>query len=72
MRARTRLPHHEREVSVELARGDFVAGLRDQVLGLLVQQAELVVGDRGGLLQDREGMDQRARHAFFADAEVLT
>jgi hypothetical protein len=35
------------------------------------QDPQLGVGERAGLLQDREGADDGQRHALAADAEVL-
>ena len=46
------LPDDEREVIVELAGDDFIAGGDDQLFFLGGQEAELRVDDRGGLLDE--------------------
>jgi hypothetical protein len=56
---------------VVLAREDFVAGLDDQFVALVVEPLARVVGNRGSLLQDRIGGDHFARNQILADAEVL-
>ena len=69
------LPHHQREVLVEGAAHDLVAGLGDggkllvgHLLGL-----EGVVGDGGGLFQHAEGMGDLPGHGLdaHADQEIL-
>ena len=73
--AGTGLPHHQREVAVQLAGDHLVAGAGDDV-GLFIGhlfRLELVVGQRGGLLQDAEGVDDLGGHGLdaHADFEVL-
>ena len=70
--ARTGLPDDQREVVVELAGDDFVTGLGDggQFLVGHLGGVQLVVGLRGGLLQDAERMGDLAGHGLDADADL--
>ena len=60
LRARAGLEDDQREVVVELAGDDLVAGLRDVVRDVGGQLAQLGVGQGRGLLQDAEGAHHRA------------
>ena len=71
LRAAARLPYSEREVGGELAVEDFITCLADGGEPLLVQFAERVVGDGGGLFQDAECVDDLGGHLLNADGEVL-
>ena len=71
LRPGARLPHHQREVVVQLARDDLVGRVHDQVLGGPVQLAERVVGERRRLLEDAERAHDVRGHALLADAEVV-
>src|ERR1700677_3860261 len=56
------LPNTERKFSVEFAFDDLVGGADDE-LGLFGGHlAEFVVGFGGGLFEDTDGADDRARH----------
>ena len=61
------------EVSCQLARNDLVSSLLNGLGDLWVQSTELLVDDRGRLLQDTEGPDDWLGHllALAADLEVL-
>ena len=56
---------------VVLAVQDFVAGLNDQFISLIVKPLVSVVGDGAGLLQDGVRRDHFAGHQIFADTEML-
>ena len=56
---------------VELAVDDFLRRLHDRLGAPRVEQAELVIDLGGGTLDQRQRPDQRARHAFVADAEIV-
>ena len=66
-----RLPHEQRELAVELAGEDLVGGGDDEIRLLGGELAEIAVGERGGLLQDRHPADHRGRHVVGADREVV-
>src|SRR5215510_8680602 len=50
---------------------DFVAGLNDQLVMLIVKPLAGMVGCGSGFLQDRIGGDHLARNQIFADAEMF-
>src|SRR6516162_2813005 len=50
---------------------DLVADLRDQPIPPLVEALAGVVGNGGGLFQNRKGCDHFRRHQIFADAEIF-
>ena len=54
-----------------LAGEDFVAGLHDELEGLVAEPLLGMVHDRRGLFQDRVRLDHLPRHQIRADAEVL-
>ena len=54
-----------------LAGEDFVAGLNDQLVTLIVEPLAGMVRDGGGFLQDGVGGDHLARNQILADAEML-
>ncbi len=56
---------------VVLSGENFVAGLNDQFVTLIVEPLARVVRDGGGFLQRGIGGDHLARHQIFADAEML-
>jgi len=64
-------PDVQREHLVMLASEDFVAGLDDELELLVAEPLFVVVDDRGGLFQDRVGLDHIPRDQILADAEVL-
>ena len=69
--AAARHPDMQGKHVVMLAGQDFVAGLNDQLVALIVKPLAVVVGDRGGLLQDGVGRDHFARDQVLADAEMF-
>ncbi len=71
LRARARLPDDERELIVELARDDFRRGRFDRG-GDLGFETVRAVHPRGGLLHERERIDDAHRHAFLrAEGKIL-
>ena len=58
-------------MSIQLAIHDFGCRGRDGVRQVLVEPAELEVGQRRGLLDLGHGTDERPGHVFIADLEVL-
>jgi hypothetical protein len=50
---------------------DFVAGLNDQAVRLIVEPLAGMVCDSSSLFQDSTGGDHLARNQILADAEVL-
>jgi len=50
---------------------DFVAGLNDQAVALIVEPLAGVVGIGGGFLQDRVRRNHLAWHQVRANAEVF-
>ena len=71
LRARPGLPHHQREMIVELALDDLARGADDGAGTALVEKSEVAVGFGCGELDDAERMDDCDRHAILADAEIL-
>ena len=64
-------PDMQREHVVMLAGENFVAGLNDQLVTLIVEPLAGVVGGGGGFLQGGIGGDHLARNQILADAEML-
>ena len=75
LRAGSGLPDDQREMVVQLAGRDLLTGLLDdgELFGGHLFGLERMVGARGGLLQDAEGMGDLARHRLkaHADREIL-
>ena len=71
LRARTRLPHLERELPVELAGKNLITCLRNELAGARGQHAKLDVGLGRRLLEDGERPHDLDGHRLGADAEVL-
>ena len=71
LRAAARHPDVQRKHVVMLAGEDFVAGLDDQLVALIVEPLAVVVGDGGGFLQGGVGRDHFAGNQILADAEML-
>ena len=71
LRARAGLIDRERKMVVELAVEDFLCRLRDRLGAPCVEEAERAIGFGGGALHQRQRRDQRARHALFADREIM-
>src|SRR5262245_10865148 len=69
--AAARHPHMQREHVVMLAGEDFVAGLNDQLVGLIVEPLAGMVRCGSGFLQDGIGGDHLTRNQIFAGAEML-
>ena len=61
----------QRKHIVMLACQDFVAGLNDQLVTLIVEPLAGMVRDGSGFLQGRIGCDHFARYQILADAEML-
>ncbi len=71
LRARAGLPYAEGELVGQFAGDDFIRGLNDE-LGLVGRKlAEVLVDQRGGLLERGEGADEFRRHDVAADVEVM-
>jgi len=68
--ARTRLPHDQREVVVQLAFDDFIGRLDDDVGQGRIQLAQLTIGLGGGALDDAQGPHDRQGLLLPADLEV--
>src|SRR5262249_5412195 len=64
-------PDVQRKHIVMLAGEDFVAGLDDQFVALIVEPLTIAIGDSGGLLQCRVGRDHLAGNQIFPDAEMF-
>ena len=71
LRARTRLPHLERELPVKLAGKNLITCLRNELAGTAGQHAKLNVGLSSRLLEDGERPHNLDGHRLGADAEVL-
>ena len=71
LRAAAGLPDGEREVAVERAVEDLMAGGLDRAGAAGVEHAELRVRARGRELHDRERADDLRRDLLGADAEVF-
>src|SRR5262249_21185210 len=69
--ATSRHPDMQWKHVVVLPGEDFVAGLSDQFVTLIVEPLARVVCSSGGLLQDRVGGDHFAGDQIRADAEML-
>ena len=65
------LPNHQGKMTVELAVHDLVCRRGDRLRQVLIEAAELEIGQRRSLLDERHGADQRLRHPLVADFEVL-
>jgi hypothetical protein len=50
---------------------DFIAGLNDQIVPLIVEPLVVMVGDGGGFLLRRIGRDHLARDEILANAEMF-
>ncbi|MCY1551373.1 hypothetical protein D9M68_876980 [compost metagenome] len=55
---------------IEFASDHFVSGGNDQLEGIGVEQAKLVVGEGRGLLGHAKGVDDFLRHLFPANVEI--
>ena len=71
LRARAGLPHHQRELAVELARQHVVGSLHNQIRLLLLDAPERGVHLRGGFFHQRHRVNHRLRQGFAADFEIL-
>ena len=71
LRAAAGLPDGEREVAVERAVKDLVAGSLDRAGPARIEHAKLRIRTRGGKLHDRERADNLRRHLLGADAEIF-
>ena len=69
--AAARHPHMQRKHVMMLAGEDFVAGLHDQLVTLIVEPLAGVIRGGGGFLQGGIGGDHFARNQILADAEML-
>jgi hypothetical protein len=68
--ARSGLPHHQREMLVQLTVDHFLGGLDDGLADRLVEPAQRHVGFGGGALDDAQRPDHRRRLLFPADLEI--
>src|SRR6516164_8407655 len=64
-------PDVQRKHVVMLAREDFVTGLNDQLIALIIKPLAVVVGNGGSFLQRGVGLDHLARDEVLADAEMF-
>jgi hypothetical protein len=71
LRPAARLPHHQRELVLVLAREHLVGRCDDRLAFSLVEQLQLDVDERRGLLDQHQRADQLARHLLGRDLEVL-
>ncbi len=71
LRARSGLPDDERKLVVVPAVDHLLRRRRDRVAEPAVERAQRHVGERSGLLLERERADEGKRHALAADAEIL-
>jgi hypothetical protein len=73
LRAGSGLEDDQRELAVHLAGNHAIGSTFDQPRAIRVELAELVIGERGRLLDNAEGTDDRARPAEAIDTnrEVL-
>ena len=71
LRAAAGLPDGEREVSVERAIKDLVAGGLDRAGTARIEHAKLCICTCGGKLYDRKRADDLRRHLLGADAEIF-
>ena len=69
--AGTGLPDHQGEFGIPCAVGDFAGGLGDGVAQAGIQLAQFHIHLRRRLFQNTQGADQRHRHGFAADFEIL-
>ena len=69
--ATARHPDMQGKHVVMLAGENFVAGLNDQFVALVVEPLAVVIGDGGGFLQGRVGRDHLAGNQILSDAEML-
>src|SRR5208283_798531 len=69
--AAARHPDVQGKHVVMLACQDFITGLNDQLVVVIVQSLAVTVRDCGGLLQSGVGCDHFAGNQVFADAEML-
>ena len=70
--ARTCLPYDEREMCIQLAGNDLVAGGGDrtELFGSHLGGLQLAVGDGGSLLEYTESVNDLLRHGLDADTDV--
>ncbi len=73
LRTRTRLPHNQRKLVVELSVQNFVADFSDQFGFFFIQNPGFGVGERGGFFEVGEGFDDFLGHLVdvLGDGEVL-
>src|SRR5712671_1274903 len=64
-------PYMQREHVVMLAGEDFVAGLNDQLIPLVVEPLAVMVCCSSSLLQNRIGCDHLSRNQILPNAEML-
>src|SRR5262249_8082538 len=71
LRARSGLPHDQRELSSVLSSDYFVGSRQDGVRLLLIEQSDLAVHGRGRTLHLSQGLDEDVREALARNMEVL-
>ena len=67
----TRHPDMQRKHIVMLPGENFIAGLNDQLVALIIKPLPVVVCDRGSFLQRSVGGDHFAGNQVFPDTKVL-
>ncbi len=71
LRSAAGLPHHQGKLAVVLAAQHFVGCGHDGARLLGVERSEIEVDQGRRLLHERQRVDERVRHAFAGDLEVL-
>jgi hypothetical protein len=71
LRAGAGLPDYKRKFVVVPALDDLGRGPRNGVSEARFEDAQILVHKRGRLLDEPERVNERARHALHADAEIL-
>ena len=71
LRAGAGLPHHQREVRIELAVERLVGGLDDGRALFLVEHAQRHIGQRGGLFHLHLRHHHRMRHGLAGEMKVM-
>ena len=69
--ARAGLPHHQRELAMELACQHIIGGLHNQSGLFFLDATQASIGLGGSLFHQSHGVDQRLRQGFATDFEVI-
>src|SRR5229473_4738297 len=71
LRAAASHPYVQREHVLMLAGEDFITGLNDQLVPLVVEPPAGMIGIGGGFLQNGVRANHLARHEVLPDAEMF-